>query len=308
MSRRQIILGVTLLATACVAPRVPPQLDRTGPPAIVRVLVNGSVRSVPLEDYVRAVILSEFHPARADRDATQRMLELQAIVSRTYALRPRHTAEHFDFCSTTHCQLFEPSRLTTSQWTAAAVKAVSVTRGVVVRFGDRAATTVFHADCGGHTSAAADVWNGDALPYLAAVVDGGPAADAHTAWRFAATTVELLAALNANRRTRVGATLERIDILERDVAGRAQAVALVGARTRVVRGEDFRRALTQAFGARALRSTTFEVRVSANRFEFIGRGFGHGVGLCQAGAFARLAAGASVREVLAHYYPGTSVE
>jgi hypothetical protein len=38
---------------------------------------------------------------------------------------------------------------------------------------------------------------------------------------------------------------------------------------------------------------------------FEGRGFGHGVGLCQAGAFARIMAGGKPAAVLARYYPGT---
>jgi stage II sporulation protein D len=44
-----------------------------------------------------------------------------------------------------------------------------------------------------------------------------------------------------------------------------------------------------------------------SRFLFEGQGFGHGVGLCQAGAFARIKAGARPDEVLARYYPGATV-
>jgi stage II sporulation protein D len=43
-------------------------------------------------------------------------------------------------------------------------------------------------------------------------------------------------------------------------------------------------------------------------FSFSGRGFGHGVGLCQAGALARIRAGASLEDVLAHYFPGTTLK
>ena len=46
---------------------------------------------------------------------------------------------------------------------------------------------------------------------------------------------------------------------------------------------------------------------SSAGFTFSGRGYGHGVGLCQAGALARLKTGASVNAVLAHYFPGTTV-
>ena len=42
-------------------------------------------------------------------------------------------------------------------------------------------------------------------------------------------------------------------------------------------------------------------------FTFYGRGWGHGVGLCQTGAFGMALAGRTYREILAHYYPGTEV-
>jgi stage II sporulation protein D len=41
---------------------------------------------------------------------------------------------------------------------------------------------------------------------------------------------------------------------------------------------------------------------------FYGRGWGHGVGLCQNGAFGQALAGRTYREILSHYYPGTTVE
>ncbi len=71
-----------------------------------------------------------------------------------------------------------------------------------------------------------------------------------------------------------------------------------------MRGDEFRQVLTRAFGPRAIRSTRFDVRRTGAMFTFSGRGFGHGVGLCQAGALARLRAGATPADVLRYYYPG----
>jgi stage II sporulation protein D len=58
---------------------------------------------------------------------------------------------------------------------------------------------------------------------------------------------------------------------------------------------------------KTLRSTLFSVTTSRVGFTFSGRGFGHGVGLCQAGAIARLRAGESPEKVLSFYFPGTSL-
>ena len=272
----------------------------------LRVLRDGAIAAVPVEDYVWTTILSELAPAGAGDDPARRMFELQAIVSRTYAQRPRHAREGFDFCSTTHCQLYDPARAAASRSADAARHAVRRTAGVIVWFDGAPASVVFHADCGGHTSAAGDVWSGAAPPYLAAQSDDGPAAAAHAAWRFAAAEPELLAALNADERTRVGARLDRIDVIERDAAGRARLARLDGSVSRGVTGEELRAAITRRFGPRSLRSTRFDVTRTERGFEFTGLGFGHGVGLCQAGALARIAAGARPADVLARYFPGTT--
>jgi stage II sporulation protein D len=112
------------------------------------------------------------------------------------------------------------------------------------------------------------------------------------------------AALNKDARTTVGQRLDSIQIETRDKSGRALTVRLRGTRDIQVSGEDLRRVLTQTFGERTIRSTLFEVRRTGDKLVFTGRGFGHGVGLCQAGALARLRKGESPEAVLQHYFPG----
>ena len=265
--------------------------------------------AVPLDDYVTATILSEVDPPAADETVLERMYEVQAVISRTYAIahRGRHAREGFDLCATTHCQLYEPGRLKGSKWTGLVRQATQRTSGEILWFAGSPARAVYHADCGGRTSSASEVWGGEPLPYLPDAVDGGAAARAHAAWTFEAARAQLRDALNADPRTSVGRQLAEVAIETKDAAGRAARVSLRGSRTVVVRGEVFRDVVSRAFGARSLRSTLFTVTRSASGFVFSGRGFGHGVGLCQAGAFGRLTAGATPRSVLAHYFPGTTL-
>lgn len=284
---------------------------RRAAPAQVRVrLVDAgvaTVRQVPLEDYVRGAILSEYAPAAGDAGAVGRMYEVQAVLSRTYALSHlgRHARDGYDLCATSHCQLYDPSRIRTSRWAPAAADAVRKTAGTVLWFDRAAAAALFHADCGGHTSTPAAVWGGTPHAYLPAHADDGPAQDAHAGWRYQASHDAVRAALNADARTAVGRRLSGISIVERDEAGRGVRVRLDGERTREVRGEIVREALTRAFGARSIRSTRFDVAKQSAAWRFEGRGFGHGVGLCQAGALARIAAGATPATVFRRYFPGT---
>jgi stage II sporulation protein D len=304
-------LVVTALTVACGGRIRPASIDPGAhAPTHLRIrLDGGAIQQIPLEEYVRGTIITEVSPAGGDATTVERMLEVQAIVARSYAIaqQSRHRREGFDLCSTTHCQLYQPARLKSSTWARAADTAVQRTAGRVLWYGTSVASTLFHADCGGQTSADGDVWGGSPLPYLAGVQDDGPARTAHTTWRFEIDRAKLLAALNRSERTRVGEQLTEIAVVKRDEAGRAALVALRGAREAVVRGEDVRVVLSQAFGARSIRSTRFEIARSGSTFTFTGTGFGHGVGLCQAGALARLGAGARPDQVLSRYFPGTRI-
>ena len=288
---------------------LPIKMPEASVPRYVRVKATpkGPVVRVSLEDYVRAAILSEFAPPSGDPGDIERMLEVQAVIARTYATAHlgRHQREGYDLCSTTHCQLYQPSRLKTSSWAPLAEEAAAHTAGMVLWYGTGPASALFHADCGGHTSAAVDIWGGTARPYLKSAVDDGAAQAAHTTWRYEAQQAEIMAALNADARTRVGKELREIKIAHRDDGGRAVMITLKGTREVTVRGEDLRAVLTNAFGAKSIRSARFDVSKQGTRFVFTGKGYGHGVGLCQAGAYARLRAGALPEQVLARYYPGT---
>ena len=309
MRRAPTLLALAVFSASCSAPATRATLPsaRSPEPATIRVGVKEgnrvTIRKVPFETYVQAAILSEFAPPSGDADVVERMLEVQAVIGRTYALAHlnRHANEGFDVCATTHCQLFEPSRMTTSRWAAQSSKAVRQTTGTVLWFRDRPADALFHADCGGRTSRADDVWSGVGQPYLVSLADDGPAAGAHATWRYETTEAAMIAALNKDSRTRIGNTLRGIRVLERDGAGRAERIAIHGSQELVVRGEEFRDAL----GSRAIKSTWFDVRRAGASYIFEGRGFGHGVGLCQAGALARIRAGAKLPVVLQQYFPGT---
>jgi stage II sporulation protein D len=322
---RRFTLATILLVSsaACLSTPIAPLTPTTGTalPRHVRVQLTEQgltvVRDVPLEDYVQASSISEVAPAAGELDTVERMLEVQTIIGRTYAVShlARHAREGFDLCSTTHCQLFDPRRLQTSRWAPASLEAVGRTSGLILTFDRLPIQALFHADCGGHTSTAAAVWGGTDRPYLVARPDDGVPSEAHADWKYEVSVGVLTAALATDSRMRVTGVLDTIEVISRDGAGRAERIALYGhaqnaGRTNSVieiRGDELRQVLTRAFGPRTIRSTRFDVRRTASTFTFSGRGFGHGVGLCQAGALARLRAGATPVDVLGYYYPGATL-
>jgi stage II sporulation protein D len=293
-------------AASCVSPALPPSPRQ--PPAVVRVRTDGVVRTVPLEEYVLGSILSEVSPVGETPDATLKIFELQAIVARTYAVAHagRHRGEGFDVCDSTHCQLYQPSRIGSSRFTSIARAAVERTRGQVLLAGGRPIDALFHADCGGHTAAAADVWGGPPVAYLAGAVDRVPGL-MHRTWRWSVAATRLRAALNADPKTAVGRDLSDVKIARTDASGRAADITLRGEATRRIRGEDLRAVVNRQFGEHALQSTRFHVTRTGGTYIFDGTGFGHGVGLCQAGAAARARQGQSVLAILHVYYPGAAL-
>jgi stage II sporulation protein D len=280
----------------------------------------GHIERLALDDYVRGTVAAEMWvPGTEDPAVAGRIFEVQTLVARTYALANlrRHAAEGFDLCSTTHCQLYRAASnqrgtrgpaTKSGRWTEAIDEAVARTRGQVILFDDAPILALFHANCGGATSAAHAIWGGIARPYLTSVTDGAQCERAPGAtWRTALTRDAITRALDADVRTIVRGRLDSIDIVQADPAGRALLVALTGTRSPVVRGEELRLVLVRAFGARSVRSPRFTVHRDGDSFVFEGTGIGHGAGLCQFGAMARLRAGASPAEVITFYYPGTTI-
>ena len=304
---------VWALVVAAVAAGCAPVLSTApGDSPVLRVQVaqqGNAIRSVALEEYVRASILSEYAPPAGDPGVVGRMLEVQAVIARTYALanRGRHAAQGFDLCSTTHCQLYEPSRLQTSRWAPAAADAVRRTAGAILWHDGVPVTALFHADCGGHTSTSVSAWGGTPRPYLEAVRDDRHSDTPHAHWTYTVPVDAMVHALNADPRTRVGSRVDAIQVTARDASGRAVTVRIQGRVERILKGEELRAVLAKRFGARGVRSTLFDIHRDGSAFVFDGRGFGHGVGLCQAGALARIQAGATPADVLRRYYPGTTL-
>jgi peptidoglycan hydrolase-like amidase len=127
-------------------------------------------------------------------------------------------------------------------------------------------------------------------------------------WTLRLTTDEFRRVLNSTPLTRVGSRLNGLDVLQADAGGRVIVLVVEGEFSPVVRGEELRGVLTAALGARTLRSLRFNLRREGRDFVFAGRGFGHGAGLCQHGAVARLRNGTTLEDVMRYYYPGAVID
>jgi len=260
-------------------------------------------RAMPLEDYVRGVVAAE-----GSTESEVEALKALAIASRTYALRNlrRHDRDGYDFCTTTHCQryLVAESGVTSD----AVIEAVEKTHGEVLLANEaQVADSYFSASCGGATASLTTLWGGSSPPHLRGVRDdyctGGP----HAVWTDTISQVDLMKALQSDRRSNVGTRLDNLRVLRTDASGRAELISLEGDKRITIKGWDFKIIVGRALGWNLLKSSRFSVKRAGSNFIFRGSGFGHGLGLCQEGAHVMAQRGASYRQILDRYFPGVDV-
>jgi hypothetical protein len=151
------------------------------------------------------------------------------------------------------------------------------------------------------------LWGGRAPKHLRGVRDEYCASRPNRVWTDVIPRTRLAEALKSDARTETGARLDNISVSRRDATGRAELLTLEGERRRVVRGWDLKIIVGRALGWNVLKSSRFEVTRAGSNFIFRGSGFGHGLGLCQEGAHVLAQHGTPYRQILAYYFPGTSV-
>lgn len=271
----------------------------------VRLVREARTLALPLDEYLFGVLAAE-----ASTETQSEALKAQAVTSRTYALHNlrRHQAQGYDLCDLTHCQRFMTvKRDARPEFYHLVSEAITLTQNEILQDERRqTADAYFSASCGGHTAGIADLWNAPRPPrYLRGAVDAYCAHTAQEEWTDEIPTARLLRALRTDPRSDIGAHLSDIRITRRDRSGRAARITLIGESTRTVSGWTFKTIVGRTLGWSTLKSTRFRVTRNAAGFRFQGRGFGHGLGLCQAGAHEMARRSISYREILGYYFPGT---
>lgn len=289
---------------APVTPRIRPSGAASPPPAVwdttqspggttVRLLQpDGQVTTLDLEDYLVGVLAAEM-PASFESAA----LEAQAVAARTYALSHQAKGPHLpqaDVCTDFACcqaYLATPPAswgAATKEYSEKLRSAVDATAGQVLTQDGALIDAVFHASSMGQTAPAQAVW-GAAVPYLVSVSTPETAENVPDLQREAAFTPEELE------------TLLGPGELGETVYEPWGGVATLAVGDRLLTGAEVRKTL-------GLRSARFRVEDRGDRIVFITSGYGHGVGMSQRGADLMAKEGATYQEILAHYYPGTTLE
>ena len=295
-------------------------LDGSDYRGTLRLVVNKDGRSfdainhVGIESYLGGVVGAEM-PYYWEPEA----LKAQAIAARTYCLYIKHrfgVNRKWDLGNTQAHQVYRGMDGESAQIR----NAVNQTKGKVLVCkqadgNDAIFPSYYSSACGGHTENTKHVFGdsyaplvGVACPYCVEV-----ARPKYYFWPsagFDSKEVTEKLVKNYPKLKRLGQITDITAIEQTDYGtySRLTRIKLSGStgKSDTVRGEDLR--LTVDPSGRILRSTICEISKSDGKWVFcFGRGFGHGVGMCQCGAQAMARQGKKTDQILEHYYPGSRI-
>ena len=292
-----------------------------------------AVNRIGAENYLLSVISSEMKSS-----ASEELLKAHAVISRSWlyarmaerkawlsgvgAVRPPHG--NYDVCADDHCQRYQGFSMVTGENVRAAIDR---TWGRVLRYGGELCDARYSKCCGGVTEIFSTCWEDRDYAYLQSFRDRIAEDrdfcdcsdkkvlsqvlndyDMETADFYEWTvryTQEELSALVRKRTGEDFGLIEELEPIERGPSGRIKYLRIKGsAKTETIGKElKIRRALSESH----LKSSAFEVLRDGSGFVLRGRGWGHGVGLCQIGAAVMAEKGYTYEDILKHYYRGAEI-
>ena len=290
-----------------------------------------AVNLVGMEDYLLSVISSEMKSS-----ASPELLKAHAVISRSWLLarmrdrqmaangaeKPKAEVPHrdFDVCADDHCQRYQGLTMAVGDKVRTVI---DETWGQVLRYDGQLCDTRYSKCCGGLTELFSTCWEDIDYPYLQCVEDpwcdcendavlaqvlndyDQQTRDFHD-WTVRYTPEELSALVRERTGTDFG-DIQALEPVERGPSGRIKYLRIVGSKHTETLGKELR--IRRALSPSHLKSSAFSVeRDPAGAFVLRGRGWGHGVGLCQIGAAVMADRGFDYKQILLHYYPGTSLE
>ena len=278
-------------------------VTRFGKPPEITVYMKdtGQVKKMDIEEYLLGVIAGEMKPGWP-----LNAYAAQAIIARTFTMeflaRGGTRALHKTDISTDEK---EAQAYNAANITPAIQNAVKMTKGLVLTYKNRYVKGWYSASCGGQTTLAKEglAYKGPEPPYICSVKcpEEKQIPKNELFWQTTLTSTEINETLKKLNQPELG-TIKGMEILKRSKSQRATLLKFTGDKGAAkVSGADFRINV----GPEKLRSIWIsnEIKNEAGKITVKGRGFGHGVGLCQWGSYALAKENKSPKEIVKHYYP-----
>lgn len=241
------------------------------------------VNQVDMDKYLAGVVESESGP-----NAEKEFYKAQSILCRTFALKQmdRHSNEGFALCDGPHCQAYKGK----SKGNPDILEAIVETSGIVLAdYNYKLITAAYHANSGGQTQRAADVWLSD-VDYLQSVVDPYSLHQSHAKWQDTISFKDwkdYLLKNGMNSVTRIPKEIIYIEQMKRKKYFILDKDSIRMAKIR----EDW-----------GFKSAFFDMFPDGENVLVWGKGFGHGIGMSQEGAMKMARDGFTYQDILQFYF------
>ncbi|MCM8771648.1 MAG: SpoIID/LytB domain-containing protein [Candidatus Omnitrophica bacterium] len=258
----------------------------------IKLLDGEVIKEIELEEYIAGVVseeMSDKYPIEA--------LKAQAVISRTYLLWKIKTNKNnsYDIENSVYNQVYKPCR-------SEKIKhAIEETKGeILTTFNGEIMPVFFHACCGGKTAIPSDVWSGN-YNFISSIEDPYCKNSKYTHWE-KKIPKDYLSQL-------FGFKILKVEIIERDISGRAKFLQIIGENgiIKKFKGNEFRLKINGRkfyfHNPYIIPSTLFDIEDNGNIIIMKGKGYGHGVGMCQEGAKKMAEIGFNYKEILKFYFP-----
>ncbi|MGH2767286.1 MAG: SpoIID/LytB domain-containing protein, partial [Actinomycetota bacterium] len=298
--------------SSCVEPYQPLVHARYRGTIEVARAADGSLQLISelsFEDYIKGI-------AEVPRDWPMAALKAQVVAARTYALnryRFAETSGDWDLCATTECQVYVGMRVEAGPWGDRWVRAVQETAGQVLVYRGEPAVTYYSSTSPGRTFDVEDRFGGEALPYLRGVEEEDDGDSPLSRWRVEVPFDDLRRFLEAKGIWN-GEAISGVSVGD-------GGIRVVGGDRAVLSKDGLRDALNDTASCLApdryptsepggyrlpqtVPSVWFRARQEGSSLVLTGRGWGHGIGMVQWGAFGKAKRGLPYDDILAAYYGG----
>ena len=246
------------------------------------------INELPLEEYIKNVVSAE---VGADWD--MEALKTQAVISRTYAVyqKLKNNNPNYHITSSVLHQVYKGANEN-----ARISYAVINTEGEILVYNGKPIEAFYHSTSGGLTESPEEVF-GKSYPYLKPVA-GSCETSPYWIWERRIPLDEIEKAVNVSG-------IKEIKIASLTSTKRVKTVDIVhGEGTLKLNANDLRKIL----GWNRLPSTNFSLARENGTVVFDGKGYGHGVGLCQWSSLEMARSGMNYRDILSYFYPGTVIQ
>lgn len=297
-----ILTLMLLILTACAGKTEKKPSVGQEPTISLYINETGEVKKMKLEDYLMGVVAAEMEPTWPEK-----ALAAQAILARTFTMENISSGRvkklHGTDASTSveEFQAYNPQRINDN-----VRRAVNATRGKVIKHQNNYVKGWFSACCGGVTAGAAEGldWRKTQTPYIKSGLRDGcmeVTKPENKGWVAQIPLTKVQQAVSQTMGKDPG-TITNASIVKQGPSGRAEQVQINNVQ---ISGP----ALRLAVGSELMRSTLIKgMHIEGGNLVVTGDGFGHGVGMCQWGAYKMASENKSPEQIIKFYYPGATIE